>query len=115
MTKRTMDGIWKCLEELRKIEPEMPIQRASTFIYVAAHEGSTIRQVSEAVGVVLSTTNRNLRALGNKHRNGSAGFDLVFTEKDPIDCRRLVVKLTNKGIRVRKSLADYLEPKGAEQ
>ena len=50
-----LSGLLKCLEELRKMEDQMPMQMAATFLLVATHEGCTHKQLSEWLGVEAST------------------------------------------------------------
>jgi len=99
---------WKALEQLRSVDPEMPLQRASTFIYIATHEGCTIKSISDALGVVASTTNRNVRALGKTHRSGKGGHGLVISDVDPVDPRRLLFSLTPQGKRIATAISTDL-------
>ena len=101
----------RCIEELRKIDPEMPIQRVSTFIYVVLHEGTNIKAISEALNVDKTTTNRNVRALGKFHRNRSPGHDLIYPKVDPKEPRRYMFKLTAKGKRLAQLISEIIEGK----
>lgn len=104
MKSKELHQFWRAIEQLRDVDPEMPLQRASTFIYVATHEGCPIKDISDALGVVASTTNRNVRALGKTHRNGKGGHDLVTSDVDPVDPRRLLFSLTPQGKRIATAI-----------
>lgn len=67
-----------------------------------------MQQLSDWLGVSLSTCSRNLTALGDVHRNGKPGLQVVITKPDPADARRMMAFLTPKGKRVATSLLEYL-------
>lgn len=107
INRRITDHL-KCLEELRKIDPEMPIQRAAIFMYVASHEHCTGRDIAAAMGVDLSTTNRNVRDLGDVNRRGKPGHGLVASRADDVDPRRMVFSLTPLGKRIASTISQNL-------
>lgn len=99
-----LSRLFKCLEEFRKFEDQMPMQRAATFVAIAIHEGCTMKQLSEWLGVTISTCNRNVAALGDEHRNGGKGLGWVITKPDPAEPRRNLMFLTPNGKRVASAL-----------
>jgi len=101
--------IQKVVEEFRKLDGEMPMQMASTFMVVARHQGITMKDIAEKVGVTQSSVSRNIGALGSRHRYGKEGLKLVKTEEDDIDIRRKVVHLTPKGTKFVASLVEILQ------
>lgn len=43
-------------------------------------------------------------ALGSEHRKGQPGYDLLTTQRDPLEGRRYVVKLTGAGNKLVNDL-----------
>jgi len=100
----TLTTLLKCVEVLRNEDDQMPAQRISAFMYICQHDGATMRQVADAIGMDLSTANRNMAALGKTHRTGKAGHDLIIKEHDAADPRRFTLHLSTKGKRVKETL-----------
>lgn len=82
---------------------------AATFLLVAAREGITMKNLSEALGISQASCSRNIAALSKWHRLNKAGHDLVYTEEDPVERRRKIAFLTPKGKRVAEALRVLLE------
>lgn len=98
------------LEAFRKLDPDLPIQYALSFLTVAEHEGLSIRELSERLGIAQSSASRNVAALGKWHSFGKPGHDLVQAEEDPRERRRKVVTLTPKGRALVEELRAILNP-----
>lgn len=92
------------VEEFRKLDPELPTQTANTFLFIAMHEGCTMRELAQALGVAQSTMSRNVSALSKIHRLGKAGLNLVQRDPDPYERRRVIVTLTPRGQKFRDTL-----------
>lgn len=101
-------SLLKCMEDFRALEEQMPMQKAAVFLLVALHEGCTMRQLSNWLGVSLSTCSRNLAALGDVHRNGDPGLRVITLTNDPADPRRKLAFLTPKGQQIIASLTEHL-------
>ena len=99
----------KVIEEFRKIDPEMPIQQASAFMYIVTHEGCTMKAVAEHLGMSQAASSRNVAALSEWHRLKRPGAGLVTSEADPYEMRRKVITLTPKGKRVAETLSNIME------
>ena len=106
---RNLKRVQKIIEEFRKLDGEMPMQMASTFLAIACSERITMKDVSEKVGISQSSISRNVGALGHRHRYGKEGFKLVRTEEDEIDIRRKIAYLTPKGSKFVAGLLKIIE------
>lgn len=104
--KKALAKVVKCLEEFRKIDPQMPPQTAQVFLWVCIQDGITMKDLAERVGISQSSTSRNVAALSKEHRYGKPGYDLVAATEDPMERRRKIVKLTPKGRRIAQALSD---------
>lgn len=100
----------RVLEALRELDPDMPIQYALSFLTVARHEGLSIRELSERLGIAQSSASRNVAALSRWHSFGKPGHDLVQSEEDPRERRRKVVTLTSKGRALVEDLRAIVSP-----
>ena len=99
----------RLLEEFRKLDSEMPIQMAATFLMVANEEGITMKNLGNRLGISQSSCSRNVAALSRWHRLGNPGHDLLYAIEDPVERRRKIVKLTPKGKRVAETVLKILE------
>jgi DNA-binding MarR family transcriptional regulator len=105
---RTLWQAFKALEEFRKLDPEIPTQTVNTFLYVASHEGCTMKDIADALGVAQSTMSRNIAALDKINRHHQPGFDLVRAVEDPSERRRKIVTLTPRGRQLKARLNEQL-------
>lgn len=105
-----LDPLVRVLEELRTLDPDLPIQYALSFLTIAQNEGLSIRDLSERLGIAQSSASRNVAALSRWHSFGKEGLDLVRAEEDPRERRRKIVTLTEKGRDMAGRLADLLHP-----
>ena len=103
MPQPFMKGL-RFIEEFRKIDPEMPLQMAATFMVVAIRKGITMKELAETLGISQASCSRNVAALSKWHRLNREGHDLIYTEEDPIERRRKIAFLTPKGKRIAETL-----------
>lgn len=90
--------LFKALEVLRVSESgELPLQLAATFLWVAAHPGCLQQDLPEVVTVSPASISRCLDWLGETHRSGKPGLNLIRRERDDLDKKRWRVYLTPKG------------------
>ena len=79
-------------------EKEFPMQLASTFFWIAAHDGCKQEEVARAISVAQSTVSRNVSWLGTEHRlKHRQGLRLVKRVQDPDNHRAWRLFLTPKG------------------
>lgn len=79
-------------------EREFPLQLASVYFWVAAHNGCKQQDVAQAVGMSPSSVSRCITWLGPKHRlEHRSGLKLVRREVDPVNPKCWRLFLTPKG------------------
>jgi len=99
-----LDRLIEVLETFRALDPDMPIQYALSFLTLARHEGLSMRELADRLGIAQSSASRNVAALSEWQSFRRPGHDLVRAEEDPRERRRKIVRLTAKG----RALADRL-------
>lgn len=103
-TTKNLWRLFKAIEEFRKLDPEIPSQTINTFLYVAANEGCTMKDIASALGVAQSTMSRNVANLDKINRHHQPGLDLVRAVEDPAERRRKIVTLTPRGRQLKATL-----------
>ena len=94
----------RVLEAFRRFDPDMPIQYALSFLTIAQHEGLSMGELAQRLGIAQSSASRNIAALSRWHSFGKAGHDLVEALEDPRERRRKIVSLTPRGHRLVEAL-----------
>jgi DNA-binding MarR family transcriptional regulator len=98
----------RILGAFRQLDPDMPIQYALSFLTIAEHEGLSMGDLAQRLGIAQSSASRNIAALSKWHSFGKEGHDLVAAEEDPRERRRKIVRLTPKGRRLVAALETIL-------
>lgn len=100
------------LEEFRKLDGEMPVQTALTFLLVAKYQtkpdGFSIKDVASMLGVSTAAASRNVSKLTEHGVKSVGGHGLVITAEDPLFRVRKLINLTPKGERVMRSLEELI-------
>lgn len=96
------------LEELRKLDPELPIQQAVAFLVIARQEGIPQKKVAELVGVSKSAAQRIFDKLSDRGTNGKPGLGLIEVWPGSFDRRETEARLTPKGRRLLASLENII-------
>lgn len=96
------------LEELRKLDPEMPAQQAVALMVIAREEGMTQIKVADLVGASKSSVQRIFDKLSDKGINGRPGMGLIEVRAGLADARERLAYLTPKGRRVVQSLTHFV-------
>lgn len=105
---RPLWQLFKAIEEFRRFDAEIPTQTVNTFLYVATHEGCTMKDVADALGVAQSTMSRNVATLDRINRHHQPGLDLVRAVEDPAERRRKIISLTPKGRQLTARLNELV-------
>ena len=74
------------------------------FLVVARDGPCTLKHIEDTLNLSNSAVSRTIQALGQTHRKGHQGFDLVTVERDPTEGRRFLVMLTSKGQAIKRQL-----------
>ena len=95
----------KGLEAFATINPTgMPLHHVQVFIFICRNEGCTYAEIEEALNLTNSTVSRTINALGETHRKGYKGFELLEVQPDPEEGRRFCVWLKPKGKALKRQL-----------
>jgi DNA-binding MarR family transcriptional regulator len=100
----------RLLEAFRRLDPDLPIQYALSFLTIAENEGLSMRDLSERLGIAQSSASRNVAALSQWHSFGKPGHDLVEAREDPRERRRKIITLTTKGAALIRDLRVIMNP-----
>ena len=88
----------RVIEQLRRIDPDMPIAQAHCLIAIAMSEdGLSLVDLAKKVGIGAASTSRYVAALGKVDRHRETGLGLVQAHEDPLERRKKIVSLTKKG------------------
>ena len=87
---------------------EFPMQLASTFFWIASHNGCLQNDLMVRTSMSSSSVSRNVDWLGALTRYGKEGLKLVRRERDTIDRKRFRLFLTPKGEQFSRLIAQQL-------
>ena len=74
------------------------------FLVVARDGPCTLKHIEDTLNLSNSAVSRTIQALGQTHRKGHQGFDLVVVERDPTEGRRFLVMLTSRGHAIARQI-----------
>ena len=98
--------LFKAIEEFRAVDPEMPSQSAALFLYSAIYPSCTMTDLQTNLGMSQASCSRNVSALSEWHRLEKPGLGLIVASPDPMERRRKIVQLTDKGQQLAVSLTE---------
>lgn len=94
------------VEEFRKMDPLMSSTRMAGFLYIALHEGCSMRDLYQFLGVTQGSAFKLIKYLGDEHEEGLG----LVTAKDVADpYPRKSLFLTHKGRRVIDTFQHYMQ------
>jgi DNA-binding MarR family transcriptional regulator len=91
----------------RHFGDRMTMEALHVFLEIGQQPGLTMREISETTGLALASVSRNLYSLGQRHRDGTPGFDLIITQRDSNEGRRFQAFLTSRGERYARLLTSH--------
>lgn len=104
------------IEEFRKLDPDMQMPMAATFLLVALNDGISRSDVRDRLDVAGSTATRNLMGLMSQGRLGRPGHGLIDQSVNPEERRWRMHSLTPEGRRLLGRLLQAVFPdEGAER
>lgn len=96
------------IERFRILDSEMQAQQMLIFLTVVAKPGLSLREIEQQTGLSLSSVSRNVSALGEFHRKGQPGHNLLVAYEDIHDRRFKKVKPTQKGLIFHRTLVEAI-------
>lgn len=113
MLDKTLQKLVRVIEEFRKLDPEMPVQTALSFLYAAQLSektgGVSIKDIGIALNVSSAAASRNVSKLTEHGVKSVGGHGLLQTEEDPMYRVRKRIALTPKGKRVLATLKEIMQ------
>lgn len=110
MTRENYGSLVRLLQNLRRIDPEFPIQYALCLVEIAQAEGLSLTDLARRTGICLSTISRIVTALSGT-RSPAGG--LVKVNFSPQELRRKEIYLTPQGATLVRQLLRSLEQRSA--
>jgi len=101
--------VLRILDALTRVSGETQVHSYAVFIYVAQNAGCSVQDVAERFGFAISTASRNVALLSAEKKYKVPGLGLVVNDTDPMDRRRRVLTLTQKGRALVRELLDIVE------
>jgi DNA-binding MarR family transcriptional regulator len=95
--RRQLRSIYAILLLFREQDGEMPVQQQLVLCHIALNEGTTQRDLCQALDMAVSSASRNIAALSEVHRLGKPGLGLITWSEDLNDRRSKLLTLTPKG------------------
>lgn len=109
LTDASMAKVLAISEEFRSLDTEVPGQLVSVFLYIASHNPCHMQAIENDLRLSPNSVSRNTDWLSKYHRLGKPGMGLVVKIADPVNARRRLVKLTEKGHRLVERINQILE------
>ncbi|WP_085857734.1 MarR family winged helix-turn-helix transcriptional regulator [Rhizobium sp. TAL182] len=97
--------VFRFVEKLRELFPDVPIQTISVFLIIAMKPGISQRELLKLMGTSQSGVSRNVMALADVNRHGKPGLGLIAQLRDPFDSRQVGLRLTPAGVALAKRVA----------
>jgi len=98
----------RCLEEFRRLDPEMPVQQVVTFLTVALNPGVSLVQIAAMTDQAESSASRNVAVFSKLNRHKEKGFALIEGVPDPMELRRKVHTLTPRGVQLYEKVTHMI-------
>ncbi len=100
--------MFRFVETLREMKPDMPLHLASVFLLIAMKPGIGQRDLIGLVDISQAGVSRNVTALTAIDRHGKPGLNFVVQRRDPTDARNTMLYLTDEGDAfLRKLIASF--------
>jgi DNA-binding MarR family transcriptional regulator len=108
ITTSDIDKLLRTIGTFRSLDPDIPSQTIATFLVAMDHEGETISQLRDRLGMTTASASRNIAYLTDWHRLKRPGLNLLTADTDPMNRRTRRVFLTVKGRQLAKTVRDIM-------
>lgn len=105
---RGLKKLIKIIDELRKLDPELPSQTIVVLLEVMISQRVTQKDLLDAVKMNSASLSRNVAALSGVKSFGKSGAGVVKSFEDPQDRRCKIVELNHKGEALRAKILHLL-------
>lgn len=102
--RRGLRELFRTLEVLRELRPEMPIQMASVFLMIAMKPGIHQRDLPDMLGLSQSSISRNITTLAAATKPGAPGLGLVEQRLGGLGWKTPELHLTQAGKALARRL-----------
>lgn len=86
------------IRTITQVDPDMNLQQLHCLLVIATEpEGTSLTNIASKVGISMATASRYISALGKIDRHRREGLKLVEAFEDPMERRKKIIRLTNKG------------------
>ena len=102
--------VFNAIEIVRSLASDgnMPLQALQCFLYVCSHDKCHKAQMELDLGLSTASGSRNTDYLCSQNRYKTAGLNLITKETDPFNRRRIQLRLTPLGVRIKNELLNEL-------
>jgi DNA-binding MarR family transcriptional regulator len=97
------------VEPFLQLRPTMPLQYLTTYLRVVADEGKGVSEYADHAGIAKTVMTRQLLDIGERSRDLTEGFGLVYQNRDPHDLRVNRTYATPKGRTVFLKMMDAIK------
>ena len=110
VTDESALAVFKAIELIRELTPDgnMPMQALQCFLYVCSHDNCHKAKMEQDLGLSVASGSRNTDYLCSQNRYKTAGLNLITKEADPFNRRRIQLRLTPLGVRIKNELLNEL-------
>lgn len=110
VTDESTLAVFKAIEVIRLLanEGNMPLQALQCFLYVCSHDKCHKAQMELDMGLSTASGSRNTDYICSQNRYKTAGLNLITKEADPFNRRRIQLRLTPLGVRIKNDLLNEL-------
>lgn len=107
-TLPTAARLLAALEEVRKVDPEMPVQYLAALLLVYQNPGMSHRDLVSVLRFTSSAAARFAARMSERQSFSVPGLNLIVNETDPYDRRGRQMYLTPRGVRLMKAVEAVL-------
>ncbi len=98
----------RIIQAFRVIHAKLPAQAMQAFLEIAMHEGLSVTELSDRLGIAMSSTSRNVTLLSAINRFGEPGMSLIEARPGS-DPRVKRLYLTRDGHALADTITAYMQ------